>query len=196
MTHNDSEGTFTAPEERGDDSRHMPRDVMQVVPSTKAQGEEPIAADEATLAQFWEAVKRLPNYLKLATAIAKDPEVPKQAKVVLGFGAGYAISPIDLVPGIIPIAGQVDDLYAVLTALQQSLKRMPDEMAERHLASSGVTREDIDGDLQTVRDLVRKAVVKTVEYGGKTIGRLSRAAYGFANEQLKRRNAGRAEKPL
>lgn len=197
MTQDDFQGKYIAPEAPGDDgtSTSSP-DVAPAAPPSQVTSEDMIDADEATLTHFWEAIKRLPSYLRLAMAIARDPQVPKQAKVVLGFGAGYAISPIDLVPGVIPVAGQLDDLYAVLTALQQSLKRMPDDVADRHLASSGVTRESIDRDLQTVRNLVRKAVVKTVKYGGKTLGRLSRAAYGFANEQLKRRNAGRAETPL
>ena len=145
------------------------------------------------LKRFWEAVKHLPAYAKLVTAILRDPDVPNGAKVVLGLGGSYAISPIDLVPGIIPVAGQMDDLYAVLTALKQSLKRMPDDLAQKHLDGAGVTREQIDGDLAAVRDLARLAVVKTAKFGGKALGRISRAALKFANDQLERRNTGRRE---
>ncbi len=143
------------------------------------------------LKRFWEAVKHLPADAKLATAIVRDPEVPGSAKAILGLGGGYAISPIDLIPGIIPVVGQMDDVYAVLTALQQSLKRMPDTVAQKHLDATGVTREQIDDDLAAVRDLARMAVVKTMKFGGKALGRFSRAALNVANNQLERRNARR-----
>ena len=145
------------------------------------------------LRRFWEAVKHLPAYARLATAIVRDPDVPNGAKAMLGLGGGYALSPIDLIPGIIPVAGQMDDLYAILIALQQSLKRMPDDLAQKHLDGAGVTREQIAGDLAAVRDLARLALVKTAKFGGKALGRISRAALKFANDQLERRNTGRGE---
>lgn len=197
MTHNDSQGQHASSAPPSDDVTPLVQEGISLnVSRSQPEGGQALNADDATLERLWEAITHLPRYLRLAAAITKDPDVPKRAKVVLGLGAGYAISPVDLVPGIIPVAGQLDDLYALLTALHQSLKRMPDEIADRHLLSSEVTRDDIEGDLQAVRDLVRKAVMKTVKYGGKTFGRLSRAAVGFANEQLKRRNTGRTEKPL
>lgn len=148
------------------------------------------------MSAFWEAVKRLPAYLKLVSGLAHDPEVPTQAKAVLGVGGGYAISPIDLVPGIIPVAGQMDDLYVMLTALQQAVKMTPAQVADRHLATAGLTREQIETDLKAVRELVRIAVVTSLKFGGKTLGRLSRAATSFARDQLRRRNARRSEEPL
>lgn len=151
------------------------------------------AKSSPELKRFWDAVKHLPAYVKLATTIMRDPEVPKGAKVLLGAGGGYALSPIDLVPGIIPVAGQMDDLYAVLTGLQQSLKRMPDDLAQKHLDGAKVTREHIDDDLAAVRDLAKLAVVKTVKIGGKALGRVSRAAIKFANNQLERRDTRRGE---
>jgi uncharacterized membrane protein YkvA (DUF1232 family) len=157
-----------------------------------AAGEEGAASEASReLKRFWEAVKHLPAYVRLATALVRDPEVPRSAKVVLGIGGGYALSPIDLVPGIIPVVGQMDDIYAMLTALQQSLKRMPDDVAVRHLAAAGIPRAQIDEDLAAVRDLAKFAVVETVKIGGKALGRVSRAAVSFANDQLERRDARR-----
>jgi uncharacterized membrane protein YkvA (DUF1232 family) len=160
-----------------------------------AQPDEPAGKKQMSpeLAQFWQAVKRLPTYAKLATAILRDPDVPKSAKVVLGVGGGYALSPIDLIPGIIPVVGQMDDVYAVLTALQQSLKRMPDDLANKHLETAGVSRDLIDGDLAAVRAVAKFAVVRSVKFGGKALGRISRATINFANDQLERRDARRRE---
>lgn len=99
------------------------------------------------VARFWEAVKRLPAYTRFVAAVVRDPEVPRQAKVVLGIGGAYAVSPIDLVPGVIPVAGQMDDLYALLTGIQQSLRMMPADVAQKHLDAAKITPWEIDGDL-------------------------------------------------
>ena len=173
--------------------------VPPVAPSgDTGTGPRPPEQDEmgAALAAFWESVKRLPAYVKLAAAMARDPQVPKQAKAVLGVGGTYAVSPFDLVPGIIPVVGQLDDLYVILTALQQAVKMTPAQVADRHLAATDLRREDIDGDLGAIRELVRVAVVKSLIFGGKTLGRLSRAATQFASRQLNRRNVQQPEKPL
>lgn len=185
------EPEMTTPSEPGSAENHpgvQDADAFRPGFSLEA-GDEP--ADLPELKRFWEAVKHLPAYAKLATAIVRDPDVPGPAKAVLGLGGGYALSPIDLIPGIIPVVGQMDDMYAVLTALQQSLKRMPDDTARKHLDATGVTREQIDDDLAAVRDLGRMAVVKTLKFGGKALGRLSRAALNAANHQLQRRDARR-----
>ncbi len=193
----------TTPRDDADVTESVESEVMVPASPEAAWGDEPDEAEseggeEASpeLKRFWEAVKHLPAYAKLATAIVRDPDVPRSAKVVLGVGGGYALSPIDLIPGIIPVVGQMDDVYAMLTALQQSLKRMPDDLAQKHLDNAGVSRGQIDDDLAAVRNLAKLAVVKSLKFGGKALGRLSRAAVGFANDQLERRDARRRETTL
>lgn len=44
---------------------------------------------------------------------AGEPRVPWYAKVVAAFVAGYALSPIDLIPDFVPIIGYLDDLLIV-----------------------------------------------------------------------------------
>lgn len=172
----------------------MPHDNGEegIAPQIPDPQDAPVAeASPEVMARFWEALKRLPAYIRLAAGLAKDPEVPNKAKGVLAVGGGYAVSPIDLVPGVIPVAGQLDDLYVMLTALSRALKMTPDEVATRHLAAAGVSQSDIDNDLQAVRDLVRAAVKKSLVYGGKALGRFSRAAFKLANTQRKRWTGGR-----
>lgn len=140
------------------------------------------------LQRFWVAVKRLPAYVHLVATIARDPDVPNSAKMIVAAGSAYLVSPIDFVPGFIPVAGQLDDLYVFLTAIQQSLRRTPDDTAARLLEQTHIRRDDIDGDLQAVRDLVRVGVKKSVVLGGKALGRVSRAAIRFADTQFKHRS--------
>lgn len=44
---------------------------------------------------------------------ARDPRVPRAAKLVSFMVAAYALSPIDLIPDFIPVLGYVDDLVIV-----------------------------------------------------------------------------------
>lgn len=163
------------------------------IPGQGRDAPVPAEADGARsveLARFWQAVKRLPAYVRLVAAMMKDPEVPNAAKAMLGVGGAYAVSPVDLVPGVIPVAGQLDDLYVLLTAIQQSVKRTPTTVANRHLEAVGISRGDIDGDLKSVRDVVRMAVVKSVRFGGKVLGRVSRAAIRITDERFRHKQAG------
>ncbi len=57
----------------------------------------------------------IPNLIGLFRGLLSDPLVPWHAKAVLALGLAYLAMPIDLVPDMIPIAGQLDD--AIVAAL-------------------------------------------------------------------------------
>jgi uncharacterized membrane protein YkvA (DUF1232 family) len=97
-------------------------------------------------------ISRLPVYVRLATDLARDPDVPASAKASLVAAGAYAISPIDLVPGIIPIAGQMDDLAALLLAIRFAIRLTPKEVAVPHLERAGVSPQQLDEDVRAVRD--------------------------------------------
>ena len=63
-----------------------------------------------------------------------------------------AISPIDLVPGIIPVAGQMDDVAALLIAIRFAVRMTPKEVSMPHLERAGIMPQQIDDDLKAVRD--------------------------------------------
>jgi uncharacterized membrane protein YkvA (DUF1232 family) len=56
---------------------------------------------------------------------ARDPRVPWYAKLLALFVAGYALSPIDLIPDFIPVLGYLDDLLIVPLGLALALKAIP-----------------------------------------------------------------------
>ncbi len=97
-------------------------------------------------------ITRLPVYVRLATDLARDPDVPASAKASLVAAGAYAISPIDLVPGIIPVAGQMDDLAALLLAIRFAIRMTPKDVAVPHLERAGITPQQLDDDLKAVRD--------------------------------------------
>ncbi len=117
------------------------------------------------LEAFWQVVKRLPTYGRLVVALARDRRIPARARVFLAGGGMYLVSPVDLVPGIIPVAGQIDDVYIALMAVRQALRTSPEEVAEEHLTRYGLTTDTIDDDLATIRRLVRIGVTEGARWG-------------------------------
>jgi uncharacterized membrane protein YkvA (DUF1232 family) len=51
----------------------------------------------------------IPDCLILVRRLLRDRRVPRRSKLLLGALAGYLVLPIDLVPDVIPVAGQLDD---------------------------------------------------------------------------------------
>jgi uncharacterized membrane protein YkvA (DUF1232 family) len=102
--------------------------------------------------RFWAAVRRLPRYVFLGANLVRDDRVPGRVKAMLAVGGAYAISPIDLVPGIIPVAGQLDDLVVILLSLRAAIRACPPEVAAQHLSRAGLSESDFDTDLRAVRD--------------------------------------------
>ena len=60
----------------------------------------------------------------------RDPRTPWYAKVFAACVAGYAFSPIDLVPDFIPILGYLDDLVLVPLGIALALRMIPQEVME------------------------------------------------------------------
>jgi uncharacterized membrane protein YkvA (DUF1232 family) len=108
-----------------------------------------------TLDPFWTAVRRLPKYLKFAVNLARDDDVPRKAKTALILGGVYTISPVDLVPGIIPVAGQLDDLLVLLFALRAAMRACPPDLAAMHLERAGLTGSEFDEDLTAAKETAK-----------------------------------------
>jgi len=107
-------------------------------------------------------VPRLPKYAKLAWLLLKDPGLPSKQKAALMAAVGYSISPLDAIPGIIPVVGQLDDLALVLFTIRWVLRSIPAERAEEYFSQSGLTADILEKDLQTVKRsgarILRKAI--------------------------------------
>jgi uncharacterized membrane protein YkvA (DUF1232 family) len=55
----------------------------------------------------------------------RDPRTPWFAKLLAALVVGYAFSPIDLIPDVIPILGYLDDLILVPLGVALALKLIP-----------------------------------------------------------------------
>jgi uncharacterized membrane protein YkvA (DUF1232 family) len=67
---------------------------------------------------------------------ARDPRVPWYAKVVAACVVVYALSPIDLIPDVIPVLGHLDDLVIVPLGIWLAIRLIPPPLlaAHRHAA--------------------------------------------------------------
>ena len=135
-------------------------------------GDEAQSVDPV-LERFWNVLRRLPRYLRLAAALATDGQVPGRAKAAVAIGGAYAISPLDLVPGIIPVAGQLDDVMVLLVTLRRAIRDCPAPLAAEHLERAGLTTTDFNDDLAACRRTVRWLAAK-----GLRLGRRAAAGLG------------------
>jgi len=84
------------------------------------------------------AIKRDVHAIYLA---ARDPRVPWYAKALALCVAGYALSPIDLIPDFIPVVGYLDDLVIVPLGILAVVKLIPPEIMAEHRAAAAVAAE-------------------------------------------------------
>lgn len=79
----------------------------------------------------------IPNFLKLLGRLFKDSRVPMAEKAMLVGAIAYVISPLDLIPDVIPVIGQVDDLYLIALVVLRLLARTDDAVLQEHWDGRG-----------------------------------------------------------
>ena len=67
---------------------------------------------------------------------ARDPRVPWYAKALALAVAGYALSPIDLIPDFIPVLGYLDDVVLVPLGIVLAIRLIPPEILAEHRAAA------------------------------------------------------------
>ena len=106
---------------------------------------------DSVISELSQVLPRLPKYARLVWLLLKDPTLSAKQRTALMAAVGYSISPIDAIPGIIPVIGQLDDLAVVLFTVRWVLGTMPVEKAAEYLSSAGLTAEIIEDYLQLAK---------------------------------------------
>ena len=114
---------------------------------------EPFPREEALA-----LVRRVPAYGLLAWRLGRDPAVTPGRRGALIAAAAYLVSPIDAVPGIIPLLGQLDDLIVVVVAIRFALAGMSPQQPHRHLQGVGLSEAILAADERALLDMGRWAV--------------------------------------
>ena len=87
------------------------------------------------LRKVWGVFGLIRRELRLCRLLMKDPRTPKLSRFLLGAAMAYAVTPLDLLPNIIPIIGFVDDLIIVPALVVLAFRYMP-----KSLVTEGRTR--------------------------------------------------------
>jgi len=80
------------------------------------------------LANTKEWARRVKRDVVAVYFAARDPRTPLMARALALLVAGYALSPIDLIPDFIPVLGYLDDLILVPLGLWLVLRLLPPEV--------------------------------------------------------------------
>jgi uncharacterized membrane protein YkvA (DUF1232 family) len=70
-----------------------------------------------------EALRLLPDVLRLIRRLAADQTLPRDVRVRLALLLAYLALPIDLVPDFIPVLGYADDAIIVTAVLRSVVRR-------------------------------------------------------------------------
>ncbi|MEX0991762.1 MAG: DUF1232 domain-containing protein [Actinomycetota bacterium] len=79
-----------------------------------------------------EALRILPDTLKLLRRLATDPRVPRGVRIGLWLLIAYLLFPLDLVPDFLPVIGYADDAIIAGVALRLVIRHAGADAVRRH----------------------------------------------------------------
>jgi uncharacterized membrane protein YkvA (DUF1232 family) len=93
-----------------------------------------LARPKGSLVQ--EAVRLLPDTLRLLRGLATDKALPKGVRVRLWLLFAYLAMPVDLIPDFIPVIGYADDVIIVAAVLRAVVRRAGAGAVRQHWPGS------------------------------------------------------------
>ena len=69
-----------------------------------------------------EALRLLPDLVRLVRRLAADRSLPRGVRIRLWLLLAYLLSPVDLVPDVVPVLGYADDVVVVALALRSVVR--------------------------------------------------------------------------
>ena len=77
---------------------------------------------------------------RVAVRLLREPAVPGLVKAIPVAAALYVISPLDFVPDVLPLLGQLDDIGVILAAVQGFIHLCPAAATAFHRAAVAARR--------------------------------------------------------
>jgi uncharacterized membrane protein YkvA (DUF1232 family) len=77
-------------------------------------------------------MSRLPDYARLVFGLLWDSRVSLLDRIMVAGSLVYLISPIDILPDVFPILGQIDDLFFIVFAMTRLFERAPRDAVLSH----------------------------------------------------------------
>lgn len=154
---------------------------------------EPIAESESesVIETLKDVGQRLPSYAKLSyTLVSAGQMTAAQQSQILG-PLGYG--PAARISRFIPLLSQATRILSMVGTIRFVLTQMDVETANAHLASVGLSREQVENDFRVTRDLAKRAgevggreASRAIENGARIAGRLTgKGIRSFRNWQAR-----------
>ena len=70
--------------------------------------------------------------LRLAWRLLREPRVPVLAKALPALAVLYVLSPLDFIPDVLPVLGQLDDIGILILSVKLFLRVCPSAAASFH----------------------------------------------------------------
>ena len=83
-----------------------------------------------------EALRLLPDLLRLLRRLAADPSMPRGGRIRLGLLLAYVATPIDLIPDFVPVLGYADDAIIVTLVLRSTVRHAGLDKVRAHWPGS------------------------------------------------------------
>jgi uncharacterized membrane protein YkvA (DUF1232 family) len=83
-----------------------------------------------------DAVRLLPDLLKLVARLARDRSLPRRVRISLWLLLGYLALPFDVVPDVIPVIGYADDAIVIALVLRTVVRASGADAVRRHWSGS------------------------------------------------------------
>lgn len=110
-----------------------------------------------------DAALMMPNIVKLVGRLLKDPRVPRRAKITLGLAAAYVVSPIDLIPEVVPVIGWADDVLIVMFAIDSLIERAGEEIVREHWDGPGDLLALVRDVIALSRSVIPKRLTRLID---------------------------------
>jgi len=80
-------------------------------------------------------IKSVWQHVRLAVRLLREPTLSWMFKLIPVAAAIYVISPLDLIPDVLPVIGEVDDLGILFLALELFVRVAPSPIVAYHQAA-------------------------------------------------------------
>ena len=94
--------------------------------------ERVVASSWSARGRVLEVLFQLPNLIRLYWRLFRDPRVSRWPKIMLVGALVYVALPFDLIPDVIPLVGEVDDVVILLAAARWFMQWCPPAVVREH----------------------------------------------------------------
>ena len=97
---------------------------------------------------------RFRSLVRLVGRLMMDRRVPLRIKLILPAALVYLVSPLDIIPDIVPALGRIDDILVIFISVVLFLALSPREVVMEHLGIGGANSSPPESSSETDDNVV------------------------------------------